>query len=164
MSDEKLVQALGHAREQADEAGGFLASGKATAHKTGEVFTVIHPKMFDDDQQAEFNRLQHLLNRCDRHPDYEVPEHRTIVTAPDGTVTETVLAGNRQRGDYIEPYQLDGDLVEPPYQVQITAIILGADEYARFKAGGGRSVEVVDELLRMQRETVKRVSDDPKSD
>ena len=172
MSD-KDQPTLDDAREQADEHGGFLVSGKVKARKSGREYTIPNLLLLDDDQQAQYDALIHKLNQCDRYPDTDLPEQvvpqRTVkVTDPEtGEVTETVVAehvvpARTVRGDFIEPYQKDGELITPPYNVQIAKILLG-DDYEEFKAGGGRSSDVRVELLRMRRETEERARNDSKS-
>lgn len=177
MSDDQ--PSLDDAREQADEHQGFLRSGKVTAHKTGEEFTIPNLQLLDDDQQAEYDKFIHELQQCDRYPDVEVPEQvvpeRVIKTTdPEtGEVTETTVKEHTVpartiRGDFIEPYQKtqpDGTvkLIEPPYNVRMTQILLGKEGYKRFKAAGGRSSDVRQELLRMKRETEERMRQDSKS-
>lgn len=165
MSEEtqpELPDPVQDAREQADEYGSFIRSGKVKAHKSGEVFTFPSLRLLDDDQQVEYNKLQHTLNQCDRWPDTEVPERTIKQTDADGTVTETTVKAHTVRGDFMTPYQKDGKLIEPPYNIAIAQLLLG-DRYEEFKQSGGRSAELVEELMRMQSESLKRQSSDPKS-
>lgn len=160
---DKDQQTLDDAREQADEHDGFLRSGKVKARKTGKVYTIPNLQLLDDDQQQAYDRYIHELQQCDRYPDVQVPERTIKTTDPEtGEVTETTIAGHTLRGDFIEPYQKDGKLIEPPYNVRLTQILLG-DKYEEFKNGGGRSADVRQELLRMKRETEERVRNDSKS-
>lgn len=171
-NDQPQVDNLQEARDQADEHNSFVRSGRVKAHKTGEWFTIPSLLLLDDDQQAEYNKMIHRLNQCDHHPEVHIPEQqvpeRVIkVTEPDGTVNETTVAAHTipartVPGDFIEPYQKDGALIEPPYNVQIAQILLG-DDYERFKKGGGRSSDVRLELLRMKRESEERANADSKS-
>lgn len=157
-------QTLDDAREQADENGGFLVSGKVKAHKTGKVYTIPNLHLLDDDQQAAYDQFIHELQNCDRHPDIQVPQRTIRTTDPEtGEVTETVIEGHTLRGDIIEPYQKDGKLLTPPYNVRIAQILLGEEGYEEFKAGGGKSSEVRQELLRMKTETEERLRQDSKS-
>lgn len=165
MSEEtqpELADPVQEAREQADEYTSFIRSGKVKAHKTGKEFTIPSLQLLDDDQQVAYNKLMHTLNQCDRWPDTEVPERTVKQTDPDGTVTETTIKRHTMTGDFISPYQKDGELVEPPYNIAMAQILLG-DQYDQFKAGGGKSAEVVEELMRLRVETVKRQASDPKS-
>lgn len=155
------------ARDQADEHDSFVKSGTVKAHKTGEHFTIPSLMLLDDDQQAEYDALQHELNQCDRWPDEEIPAQQVPErTITDDGMTTTIaghtIPGRTIRGDYMQPYQKDGDLLTPPYNVRIAKILLG-DKYEAFKAGGGKSAEVVQELMRMSRESNKRLASDSKS-
>lgn len=160
MSDDKALQA---AQEQADNYGGFARSGKVTARDTGEVFTFRNPMCFSDDQLLAYQKLHHRMNQCDRWSDTEVPEQRMKSVEPGGQEVETLIGAHVRRGDYIEPYQEDGVMVEPLYEVQVAQIMLG-DRYEKFRAGGGSSRELVEVLAELRREKDKRVSVDPKSD
>lgn len=150
-------------REQADEYSGFVRSGKVKAHKTGEEFVIPSLLLLDDDQQIAYEALQHKLNQCDRYPDTEVPERRITVAEGDGETTETVIAAHTVRGDFIQPYQKDGELLSPPYAVQMAQILFGEKEYKRFKAAGGRSNEIMLEMMRMRDESNERRLTDSKS-
>ena len=150
------------AREQADEADSFIRSGKVTAHKTGKEYTFPSLDLLDDDQSVAYNKLMHTLNQCDRWPDTEVPARTVKQTDADGTVTETTVEAHTLRGDIMSPYQKDGELIEPPYNIAMAQILLG-DDYDEFKTGGGKSAEVVEELFRIRADRVKRQTDDPKS-
>lgn len=159
MSKQDKTQA---AQDQADEYDGFARPGKVTARDTGEVFTVRNPLLFSDDQLLAYQKLHHRMNKCDRWPDTEVPEQRMKSIDPNGTQVDTLIGAHTRRGDYIEPYEEGGVLVEPLYEVQVAQIVLG-DDYERFRAGGGSSRELVHVLSELRANTDKRVSGDPKS-
>lgn len=82
---------------------------------------------------------------------------------PDGTEVETFIGARIVKGDYIEPYQEDGVLVDPPYEVQVAQIVLG-DKYDEFEDAEGSPREVVELLAELRRGVTKRVDADPKSD
>lgn len=163
MSDKSLQAA----QEQADEYDGFARSGKITARKSGEVFTVPNPQFFDDDMLTAYQALHHRMNQCDRWPDTEVPEQHVETSQPDGTVVKSHIGAYTRRGEYIEPYQETGadgvsKLVDPPYEVQVAQIVLG-DRYEAFKAGGGSSRELTMELAKLRDRGEEREAADPKS-
>lgn len=149
------------AREQADEYASFAASGHVTAHKSGKKWDIPSLLLLDDDQLIEYQKLQHKLNQCDRWPDVEVPRRQIKRTEADGAVFETNIDGHTERGDFIQPYQKGGELISPPYEIQMALIFWGKDGYERFKAEGGRSSEIPLELRRMKRETDRRSTEDP---
>lgn len=151
------------AQEQADEFGGFARSATVVAHKSGEKFTVPSVVLLDDDQLVAYEKLHFELNRCDRWPDVESPQQRFINKNPDGTVVETEIGAHTQRGDFIQPYQKDGVLVEPPYSIQLATIYWGTEGYAKFKAGGGRSAEIPEKLRELNTQLQERAAADSKS-
>lgn len=159
MPDEKAAQ---QAQEQADEHVSFLRSKDITT-ETGAVFKVRNPMFFKASQLSEYNKLHHRMNHCDRWPDEQAPEQRMKSVQPDGTEVETFIGARIVKGDYIEPYQEDGVLVDPPYEVQVAQIVLG-DKYDEFEDAGGSPREVVELLAELRRGVTKRVDADPKSD
>lgn len=151
------------AQDQAEQHGSFARSAKVRADD-GTEFTVRNPLYFHEDQLTAYHELHHRMNKCDRWPDIEKPEQRMETSQPDGTVVKTFIGAHVQRGDYIEPYQEDGMLVTPPYEVQVSKIALGEEEYGKFKAAGGSPREVVDLLAELRRGIANRVESDSKSD
>ena len=160
MSDDKTTEA---AQEQADEYRSFVRSAKVVAGN-GQEFTVRNPMFFTASQSAAYNKLHHRMNKCDRWPDTEKPDQSMKSVQPDGTVVETHIGAHVVRGDFIEPYQEDGELVEPPYEVQAARIAMGDSEYEKYEAADGAPYQVV-KLIRELRDGVqRRVDDDSKSD
>lgn len=162
MSDLKAAQ------EQANEYDGFARSGTIVARKSGETFTIPNPMFFDDDQLAAYQALHHLMNQCDRWPDTEIPEQSIESVDPNGAKVKTHNGAHVRRGDYIEPYQqTDKDgvtrLIDPPYEVQVAKIVLGEEDYARFKAGGGSSRELTMVLAKLRERVEEREAADSKS-
>ncbi|GJJ22281.1 hypothetical protein [Mycolicibacterium mageritense] len=163
-----MSDSLKDAQEQADTYDGFARSATITARKSGEVFTIGNPLFFDDDQLAAYQALHHRMNQCDRWPDTEIPEQSIESTDPNGATVKTHNGAHVRRGDYIEPYQeTDKDgvtrLVDPPYEVQVAKIVLGEEDYARFKAGGGSSRELTMKLQKLRERVEEREAADPKS-
>jgi hypothetical protein len=76
---------------------------------------------------------------------------------------ETEIGEHTVRGNFIQPYQKDGVLLEPPYSIQLAIIFWGEDGYQRFKNGGGRSAEIPTALDELNRRLQERLSDDSKS-
>lgn len=163
VEDKPLPRQTAQAQEQADEVGGLGRSAKVVAHKSGETFTVPSVLLLDDDQLVAYEELHHKLNQCDRYPDAKQPAQRFVHKNPDGTEVETEIGEHTQRGGFIQPYQKDGELITPPYSIQLAVIFWGDDGYQRFKAGGGRSAEIPEKLGEINGATVKRMADDSKS-
>lgn len=158
-----LPRKTAEAQEQADEAGGLARSAKVVAHKTGEEFTVPTVLLLDDDQLIAYEQLHHGLNQCDRYPDTEQPRQRFVHKNPDGTEVETEIGAHVQRGDFIQPYQKDGELIVPPYSIQLAIIFWGEKGYQRFKNGGGRSAEIPEVLRELNAAMARRMASDSKS-
>jgi len=158
MSDDKTVQ---EAQEQADEHVSFLRS-KQIDTEDGVKFTVRNPMFFSASQLSAYNKLHHRMNHCDKWPDKQRPEQQMKSVQPDGTVVETHIGAHTVEGDWIEPYQENGVLVDPPYEVQVAQIVLG-DKYEAFDAAGGSPRELVEMLAELRRGVTKRVDADPKS-
>lgn len=161
--DKPLPRKTAEAQEQADEFGGFARSATVVAHKTGEEFTVPSVILLDDDQLIAYEKLHHQLNQCDRHPDVDQPKQRFVHKNPDGTEVETEIGAHTQRGDFIQPYQKDNELITPPYSIQLAIIFWGEEGYKRFKEGGGRSAEIPEKLRELNAEMAKRMAADSKS-
>lgn len=151
-----------HAQDQADEYNGFARSGTIKAGN-GEEFTVRNPVFFNASQTVAYNKLHHRMNKCDRWPDTEQPEQRMKSVQPDGTEVETYTGARTIRGDFIEPYQEDGELVDPPYEVQAARIAMGDAEYDRFEAADGSPYQVVLLLRDLRAGVQKRADADDKS-
>ena len=158
-----MSDSLKDAQEQADTYDGFARSGKIVAPGSGEEFTFRNPVFFGDDQLAAYQALNHLMNQCDRWPDTEIPEQSVESTDLSGATVKTHRGAYVSRGDYIEPYQKDGELIDPPYEVQVAKIVLGEDDYARFKAGGGSSRELTMVIKKLRERVEEREAADSKS-
>lgn len=163
VDDKPLPRKTVEAQEQADEFGGFARSAKVVARKTGEEFTVPSVILLDDDQLVAYEELHHKLNQCDRYHDTEQPLQRFVTKNPDGTEVETEIGAHTIRGDFIQPYQKDGELVKPPYSIQLAIIFWGQEGYDRFKAGGGRSAEIPEKLRELNAAMQERLASDSKS-
>lgn len=158
-----LPRKTAEAQEQADEFGGFARSATVVAHKTGEKFTVPSVVLLDDDQLIAYEKLHFELNQCDRWPDTENPKQRFVNKGIDGTEVETEVGAHTQRGDFMQPYQKDGALIEPPYSIRLAIIFWGETDYQRFKAGGGRSAEIPEKLRELNAQIQERAAADSKS-
>lgn len=150
------------AQEQADEYQSFARSGKVKAGN-GEEFTVRNPLFFSASQSAAYNKLHHRMNHCDRWPDTEQPERSMKTRQPDGTEVETHIGAHTVRGDFIEPYEENGVLVDPPYEVQAARIAMGDEEYEKFEAADGSPYQVTLILRDLRQGVQKRSDDDSKS-
>lgn len=150
------------AQDQADEYNGFARSKKVKA-ENGEEFTVRNPMFFKAPQTVAYNQLHHRINKCDKWPDAQAPEQRMRSVQPDGTEVETFIGARVIPGEYIEPYQEDGVLVEPPYEIQVARIALGDEQYEKFEEAGGSPREVVEVLAELRRGVQKRADADDKS-
>lgn len=104
----------------------------------GEIEIPPHPnlRMFDDDAQAEYEKLEFEMESYDRHPDIIVPEQK--IYDDKGNLTMT-LEPTSQRGALKVPHRKTvGDettLLDPPYTVRVVKIALGEKDYARLRAG-----------------------------
>ncbi|MDV7228747.1 hypothetical protein R4531_22815, partial [Mycolicibacterium fortuitum] len=151
-----------HAEAQANEHQSFARSATITTDD-GQKFTVRNPLYLSASQLVAYNELHHRINKCDRWPDVDQPEQKMKTVQPDGTEVETYIGARTIRGDYIEPYQENGVMVNPPYEIQAAMIVMG-DKYDAFEAAGGSPREVVELLAELRRGVQKRVDADPKSD
>lgn len=154
------------AQDQADANGSFARSAPITT-ENGSTFQVRNPLFFNAKQLREYTALHHRVNCCDRWPDRHVPEQRMISHEKDGLKVETFVGAHTVRGDYIEPYQTtdsDGKVVvlDPPYEIQLSMIVLG-DNYQAFEDAGGSPRELVDLLRDLQTVVAKRADADDKS-
>ena len=146
------------AREQAAEAGGFLAS---RFYQVGdEVLELPHPEFFDDDLQAGYDALKFESESWD----YEEVERSNPLTGEVVIHPETGKPVKDRR--IIQPHRktVDGktELVEN-FNVRFCKILWGAGGYAKFKKAGGRANQVMVDLQYMQRRYKERLSADPKS-
>lgn len=142
------------AREQAAEYFGFTASVFIQVD-SGKVFEIPNPGLMDDDQLERWEDLRFRLEKCDREPDTEVPEQRLDNGA--------VIPAHTIEGDVLTPYRINGELLKPPYNVQLAIVLFGEEGYKEYKAGGGASSQITLEWARMNKEYQERVADDPKS-
>jgi len=131
------------ARQQAAEAQGFLASLEIKAGD--EIFEVPHRALMDDDQSERFAQLEFETESWD---------HEDDVTLSDGRVI---------KGQLKRPYRKNGELVSPPYPVQVAIALWGEEAYERYKAAGGRATEVTAALAQLDLRVGERANDDPKS-
>lgn len=120
------------ARDKAAEALGFDAS---TVIRVGdEDFEIPSPAALDDDQQQRFNELKLAVEDYDRGEDIPLSNGRVI------------------KGDILMPHRKDGELVSPPYAVQLAIVLWGKGKYERYKRGGGQASQILLEWQRMDRQ------------
>ena len=154
------------AQDQADSNESFARSAPITT-EDGSVFQVRNPLFFNATQLKAYTALHYRINHCDRWPDRHIPEQRMVSQEKDGTKVETSVGAHVQRGDYIEPYQETSEdgtvtLVDPPYEIQMSMIVLG-DDYQKFEDAGGSPRELVDLLKQLREGIANRADADPKS-
>jgi hypothetical protein len=137
----KLPQVPGsgqRAREQAAEIPDSVFAPTPLLLDNGDVLDIPpHPNlnMLDDDRQAEYEELLFdVEENYDREPDIYYPQQ----TLDNGRV----LAEETKRGALKFPYRKGGELVKPPHSRRIVEIALGADGYAKLKAGGKQAADV----------------------
>lgn len=159
----KRETATEDARAQADEFDGFTADEIYTS-PTGERFVVPNVTLLDDEQQEQFDLLNFALSKCDKHPDTEIPGRTVTAKDPDGTEVVTEYPPQIIRGGFVQPYQKDGELVTPNYNVQLVQAFLGKDGYAKFKAAKGKSSEYAAAVKKLSEKLTEREADDPKSE
>jgi hypothetical protein len=156
--------AAAEAQAQADAYGGFARSATVVAPKTGEKFTIPSLLLLDDDQLTAYEELHFKLNQCDRWPDVNQPQQKFVHKNADGSEVVTEVGEHVQRGEIIQPYQKDGELISPPYSIQLAKIFWGEEGYLRFKNGGGRSAEIPRILRELNTAIQERRASDSKSD
>lgn len=128
------------AREQAAEAGGFLASITITAG--GVDYEVPQRGLLDDDQREAMDALEFASQSWDREVDVE------ITRADNSTYT---VPGNLKL-----PYQKDGKLVKPTYSVQVAIALWGKEKYETYKRNGGQASDVTATLALLDRIVQRR--------
>lgn len=161
------------AREQAGEYGSIFASSTLTLDDGTDIEIPPHPnlRMFDDEAQAAFERLEFELESYDRHPDVQVPEQK--IYDKHGNLVST-LAPDTHPGQLKVPHRKtdpdtgEATLLDPPYTVQVVQIALGEDyELLRMGKVGGRRGSARD-VWRIWNEQGQKIADrqaaDSKSD
>lgn len=112
----------------------------------GEILMIPpHPDygMLDDDSLEAYDELKFRVDtEYEREPDTYVPEQ----TVEDNGQTLTIPA-ETIRGALRIPYRIRDEngrvqLVKPPHQIQVVRIALGAEGFARLKAGGKNASDV----------------------
>jgi len=150
-----MSQSLQAAREQIAETLGFLAT---TTFEVGdERFTVRSINLLSDDEQEQYDQLQIDLEGYD-HEDVIVrsPITGEVIVNPktEEPLTEKVLK---------VPHRIKGERVSPSHNVKLARLLLGDDEYARFKAAGGSANDIAMEIARQNRKMMERQKADSKS-
>lgn len=140
----------------------------------GDVIEVPpHPsfRLLDDDALAELDAFHLELESFDREPDRVIPAQ--TIKDKEGNTLE--LPAETIRGALkTNPYRktdAEGNVtvLSPPYEVRVTQIALGRDDYARLRAGkvNGRRGSAAD-VWRLWNdqgsEVAERQKADPKSD
>lgn len=154
------------AQDQADANESFARSAPITT-EGGSVFQVRNPLFLNAKQLREYTALHFRVNHCDRWPDQHLPEQRIVNVEKDGSKVESFVGAHVRRGDYVEPYQeTDADgkvtLLDPPYEIQLSMIVLG-DQYQQFEDAGGSPRELVEIVKQLRDGIAKRVDADDKS-
>lgn len=153
-STPRIPVSVEDARQAAADYFGFTASVNIRV-QNGKVFEIPNPGLLNDDQQERWEQLQFELESCDREPDITIPEQKL----DDGTV----MPARTFPGDLIMPYRKNGELIKPPYAVQLAKALWGEEGYAEYKANGGIANQISIEWARMNKSYQERVSEDPKS-
>lgn len=136
------------AREQAAEAGGFLAEEVITLG--GEDFVIPQRGLMDDEQREAVDAVDIEFQDCDREPDVEI-------TRADGSTY--TLPGNVKL-----PYRKGGKQMKPSYAVRIASAILGDEKYKKYHELGGRASDITATLARLDRRIEEREAADSKSE
>lgn len=146
------------ARAQAAEAGGFLSSRFYKVD--GGVLELPHPEFFDDDLQAGYDALKFESESWD-HEEIERANPLTgdIIVHPE---TGKPVVDRRLMQPHRKTVGKKTELVEN-FNVQFCKLLWGDEDYARFKAAGGRANQVMVDLQLMQRAYKERLAADPKS-
>ncbi|OMC44715.1 hypothetical protein A5742_27465 [Mycolicibacterium fortuitum] len=132
-----------------------------------------HPslRLLDDDALAELEALNFELESYDREPDRVIPAQ----TIKDKAGNELELPAETIRGPLkTNPYRktnADGSVtvMNPPYEVRVAQIALGAEDYATLRAGKvngrrGSAADVWRAWNDQGLEVAERQKADPKSD
>jgi hypothetical protein len=152
------------ARDQAQELDGFTADETYTT-PTGVPFGVPNVGLLDDDQQERFDALNFKFSKCDKVPDGELPGRTVTAKDPDGTEVVTEYPPSVIKGTgFLQPYQTDGQLVVPNYNIQLVIALLGEEGYEEFKAAKGKSSEFADRVKKLAEKLAEREKADPKSE
>lgn len=122
---------LNDLREQTIEAMGQISSMELEADN-GEIFTVVHPLLVDDDTQERIEKFQ----------------------AGEGL-------DKNEDGTLVEPHKINGVLAEP-IVVRSAKAIMGDEEFARFKAAGGNAQDITFAWQEMVRDQKELIDEDPK--
>lgn len=130
----------------------------------GDKFPVYNVLLLDDDQQENFDLLNFNLGKCDKHPDQEIAGRTVTATDPDGTEVKTEYHAQTVKGGFVQPYQLNGKLVTPNYNVQLVKALLSEDDYVKFKAAKGKSSEYAAAVKKLSEAADDREASDPKSE
>jgi hypothetical protein len=118
-------------QEQALE--GLGGAGRTLKLKNGDLFTIPHPMLLDDERQVEVE----LINSGGDLDDMENTELRIELAE---LVTDEILAAKIWLA--VEPHtRIRGVTIDGkrplPMQIRLARAALGAQEYERFTAGGG---------------------------
>ncbi|WP_293308890.1 hypothetical protein [Mycolicibacterium sp.] len=92
-----------------------------------------HPnlRILDDDVLDEYEALLFEAESYDRGPDFYIPEQQ----AKDSAGNPITLPAETRPGPLLVPYRKNGERISPPHSVQVVQIVLGADNYAKLRAG-----------------------------
>jgi hypothetical protein len=112
---------LTDAADQACEYFGFLSYEELDLGDNGEPLKIPNPQLLPPELRKRFDECRMSFEDCDREPDVELP------------------GGGVIKGDYLDPRRRDGELVDPPYEVELAKAIWGEDGYRRFEAAVEKS-------------------------
>lgn len=144
----KVPGAAEHAQEQATDADSVFANTRVQLNDGTYVEIPPHPNfnMLGDDEQAEYEALMFEVKSYDHEPSIYVPESR--LKDEKGNETGVVFPARTLEGAVIIPHQKtdkDGntELIKPPYNQRMVRAALGAEKYAKLRAGGKSAGDVI---------------------
>lgn len=164
-------------REAADQAAAYrsmFAPQTLRFDDGSEMEIPPHPtlRMMDDDRLADYDELMFTADtEYERGPDIYIPEQ----TVTDRAGNELKLPPETRPGNLLVPYRRRNpetgkvELVKPPHEVKVVAVVLGDEKFAELKSKkiNGRPAGAGD-VWRLwngnSAELVERRDDDSKSD
>jgi hypothetical protein len=119
-SRKRRALSLADAAEQACEYFGFLSYEEIDLRDGGPPLKIPNPQLLSAELRKKFDELRMEFEDCDRD--------------------EIELAGGETiKGDYLDPRRRKGELVDPPYEVELAKVIWGEDGYRRFAEAAEKS-------------------------
>lgn len=163
MPEETKLTPAERARQQAEAYGSVMRGTELEliypdGRPSETVIIPPHPNLgiMPDDRLEAYEELQFMVDtKCDREPDVVIPESKNEKTG-------VVLPGETLRGRLKDPLRIDGELLKPPYRVQVVQTVLGEELYNKLKAAGMGAGDVQRIWSQQSFELKIREASDPK--